>query len=154
MLKIQFKKLYKGANLVYYNYILIRYLKVLYIKKYLFNNIMPKIYSKEEMQKTLNKMFEILQLTNQNNTFTLKKMDTDPDKQQQILALEEEITKNFSLSNWSYFMNKKKGIEMERPYINLIRGVFRACNVDFSILNTTAKIDNKITHITKYIIKF
>jgi len=39
MLKIQFKKLYKGANLVYYNYILIRYLKVLYIKKYLFNII-------------------------------------------------------------------------------------------------------------------
>ena len=115
---------------------------------------MPKIYSKDEMQKTLNKMFEILQLTNENNTFTLQKMDTDTDKQQQILALEEEISKNFSLSNWSYFMNKKKGIEMERPYINLIRGVFRACEVDFTIRNTTAKIDSKITHVTKYIIKF
>jgi len=118
---------------------------------------MPKTKNgnnKEVIENTKNKIFEILELTSEKNYFNLIDLDNDIEKQQQILALEDEIKQNFPVSTWSYFTNKRDNKPMERPYLNLVRGIFKACNVDYHSYQTALTQDNIKKYYMKYVIKF
>lgn len=117
---------------------------------------MPKTnkltYNKEAIENIKNKLLDILEITQEHNYFTLYALDNDKNKQEQILALEEDIKKNFPVGNWAYFRNKKKGIVSDRPYLNLIRGILNECSIPYVNKNTTMKIDGEPRHVIKYII--
>jgi hypothetical protein len=106
--------------------------------------------NKEEIEKIKLKVLEILELTPEKNFIILQLFDKEVEKQQQLIALEDEIKKNFSTSTWAYFRNKYSNIEMDRPYLNLIRGICKDCGIDYINKRTTMKIDGIEKKITKY----
>jgi hypothetical protein len=107
--------------------------------------------NKEEIEKIKLKVLEILELTPEKNFIILQLFDKEVEKQQQLIALEDEIKKNFSTGNWTYFKNKKNNINMDRPYLNLIRAICKECNIKYENKNTTMKIDGNQIPIRKYI---
>ena len=108
------------------------------------------IYNKEAIEKIKLKVLEILELTPEKNFIVLQLFDKEVEKQQQLIALEDEIKKNFATGNWTYFKNKKNNIDMDRPYLNLIRGLFKAFDIEYVNKNTSMKIDGTQTQVTKY----
>jgi hypothetical protein len=66
---------------------------------------MPKQVDKyvEERKQVLSQMLEILRITEQNNMFSLHKMDGDEEKRTRILGLENDIKKYFLCGEWSCF---------------------------------------------------
>lgn len=127
----------------------------MYIKKYLFYIIMPSVdrltSNKEQIEIIKNKLIDILGLTPTNNSIVLQLFDKEVEKQQQILAMEDDIKKYFTASNWSYFKNKRSNTAMERPYLNLIRGICKDCNIKYDNKQTTMKIGNDSKKVIKYI---
>jgi len=107
---------------------------------------------KNEQEQIKNKVLEILEITQDKNFFTLYELDNNMEKQNAILALESECEKYFACGQWTYFRNKMKDNNKDRPYLLLSRNILSACNVDFYNKNTTLTIDN-IKHSTvKYFI--
>ena len=127
----------------------------MYIKKYLFYIIMPSVdrltSNKEQIETIKNKLIDILGLTPTNNSIVLQLFDKEVEKQQQILAMEDDIKKYFTASNWSYFKNKRSNTAMERPYLNLIRGICKDCNIKYENKPSTMKIGDDTKKIVKYI---
>ena len=127
----------------------------MYIKKYLFYIIMPSVdrltSNKEQIEIIKNKLIDILGLTPTNNILIPYLFDKEVEKIKQILAMEDEIKKNFTTSNWSYFKNKRSNTEMERPYLNLIRGICKDCKIKYENKPSTMKIGDDIKKIVKYI---
>ena len=75
----------------------------------------------DERQIILNKIFEILNINDSNNTFFLKDLDNDEKKQNQILELESDIRKFFVCGNWACFTNhniKRKALSIIKNLIN------------------------------------
>jgi hypothetical protein len=90
---------------------------------------MPKNIEKydNERKNILNKLYEILEITDINKQFSLKELDNNIEKQQKILQLEEEIKKYFVCSRWCYFSQKCTGLK--RNYLSLIKSIFKALNI-------------------------
>jgi len=110
--------------------------------------------NKEQIEIIKNKLIDILGLTQTNNFIILQLFDKEVEKQQQIIAMEDDIKKYFAIGSWSYFINKRNNVEMERPYVNLIRGICKACNIEILNKNSTMKIDDVTKRITKYVFYF
>jgi len=94
---------------------------------------MPKkveLYN-EERQNIINKLFEILEINEFNKSFSLHKLDTNLEKQQQILDLELEIKKYFICSRWTC-INKKN---IQRKWLSLIKYLFKDMNIEFTSLH-------------------
>ena len=108
------------------------------------------IYNKEAIEKIKLKVLEILELTPEKNFIVLQLFDKEVEKQQQLIGLEDEIKKNFATGNWTYFKNKKNNIDMDRPYLNLVRGICKDIGIDYINKRTTMKIDGIIQNVTKY----
>lgn len=109
------------------------------------------VYNKEAIEKIKLKMLEILELTPEKNFIILQLFDKEIERQQQLIALEDEIKKNFSTSTWTYFKNKNNNIDIDRPYLNLIRGICKDCCINYINKRTTMKIDGIVQNVTKYI---
>jgi hypothetical protein len=93
---------------------------------------MPKkveLYN-EERQNIINKLFEILEINNNNNFFSLQKLDEDIEKQKQILDLEPDIKKFFKCSRWTC-INKKN---VQRKWLSIIKYLFKDMNIKYSSL--------------------
>ncbi len=93
---------------------------------------MPKkveLYN-EERQNIINKLFEILEINNNNNFFSLQKLDEDIEKQKQILDLEPDIKKFFNCSRWTC-INKKN---VQRKWLSIIKYLFKDMNILYSSL--------------------
>jgi len=89
---------------------------------------MPKkveLYN-EQRQNIVNKLFEILEINEFNKSFSLHKMDDNPEKQQQILDLEPEIKKYFICSRWTCIHNKK---DIQRKWLSMTKYVFKDMNL-------------------------
>ena len=70
-----------------------------------------------ERKEILNKIFNILEINEKNNTFLLHELDTNIDKQNKILELESDIKKYFICGNWTCFVHN----DVKRKSLSLIK---------------------------------
>ena len=110
---------------------------------------MPKQVDKynKERQDVLNKMFSILGINENNNTFLLHELDSNVDKQNKILELEPDIKKYFICGSWSCFRTP----DIKRKPLSMIKCLMK--DMGFVILSSRIKIsndDNTNTNLTKY----
>ena len=94
----------------------------------------------KEREDICNRLLEILDLK-EDNTFLLCDLDEDTLKQEKILAMKEEIQKYFACSEISSF---KPNFECKRPYLNIIRGILRKQNYNFTNSDCEFKIENNV----------
>lgn len=78
----------------------------------------------EERKQVLNKILNIIGITEDNTVFYFDDIEKNPDKIKQILDLESDVRKYFNCSGWTYFTQKPK-----KPYISLMKSVFKTMNV-------------------------
>jgi hypothetical protein len=108
---------------------------------------MKKEYT-EEKEAIASKLYDILEL--KNNYFLLCELDEDLIKQEKIMNLVPEIERYFKSRDLSYL--HVKCIKKKRPYLSLIRGIFKNCNYKIILQSITNKYDNKIKRTQKYYI--
>jgi hypothetical protein len=90
---------------------------------------MPKDVTKYDQERRciLQKLYDILELTPENNKFSLKELDNNIEKQNAIIALEGDVKKYFTITGWGYFSNKNR--ESKRKYLSFIKCIIKAMNV-------------------------
>ena len=133
---MKIKKIYKSIITI-----------ILYIYRY-----MPKTIDKYivERQELLQKIFNILEITENNKMFSLKKLDENEDKQKSILDLENDIKKYFLCSKWNYFNNKNR--EFKRSYLSLIKAIMKDMKIQMIASTIVKKTDvNKTKSETIYL---
>jgi hypothetical protein len=94
---------------------------------------MPKkveLYN-EERQNIVNKLFQILEINDLNKSFSLHKMDDNPEKQQQILDLEPDVKKYFKCSRWTC-MHKK---DVQRKWLSMIKYILKDMKIEVDSLH-------------------
>ena len=100
-------------------------------------NYKKDIRLKKERDETLSKIKTILNITESNKTFFSHEIYEET--QNKILALKDEVARNFKTSSWATY---RKGSEnVSKPYLSLIRCVFRDMKVNYSC--STCKIKNE-----------
>ena len=116
---------------------------------------MPKTINKyiNERKELLQKIFNILVVTENNKMVSLKKLDEDKNKQQNIMELENDIKKYFICSRWAYFSNKTR--KFKRDYLSLIKAIMKDLGIKMDALTLIKKIgDNKVKCETYYNFEF
>lgn len=115
---------------------------------------MPKTIQNytNERNELLQKMFNILEISKEHNTISLKKLDEDTDMQQKIIDLIPDIKKYFVCSRWSYFSNQHT--DFKRSYLSLIKSVLKSMDINIKSKIITRKLSENIREIdTAYIIE-
>lgn len=107
---------------------------------------MPKNVDKydNERNELLQKLYNILEITPDNNIFSLKELDENIGKQNKIIELENDIKKYFICSKWTYFSHKNR--ECKRNYLSLIKAMLKSMNVK---LNTSIIINKNDNNTSK-----
>ncbi len=104
----------------------------------------PKVY-KEEREELLNKIYEIIGVTENNKQFSSNIIDHD-----NVLSLTPYIVKYFAVSNWAVFKCKTKS----HIALSLIKCLLKAMKVKFEMIGSKKlHINDKYVNITTYIIK-
>jgi len=108
---------------------------------------MPKQNNKEKQKDVLDKIFLILNINDDNKTFSLKELDNNIDKQNAILGLEEEIKEAFCYSTWTCFRRDTK-----RKWLSMIKYVMKdmeknLISTNKAIKNESGKFENIIIYI-------
>jgi hypothetical protein len=111
---------------------------------------MPKSIEKftNERNDVLQKILNILEITEKNKMFSLKELDDNIDKQKTIIALETEIKKYFLCSRWTYFSNKNR--EFKRNYLSLIKSIMKDMNIKMLPSTLVKKNDDNTTKCETY----
>ena len=106
---------------------------------------MPKTVDKFiiERQDIIDKLSVILGFNDNNNMFSLHKLDNDIVKQNDIIALESDIKKYFICSNWTCFKNKNN---IKRKWLSLIKYIFKNMNYNVS----SSQLISNSNNIMKY----
>lgn len=78
----------------------------------------------KEREEYCDKIISILQL-DENNCFLLCDLDEDIEKQNNLLALKDDIKKCFTVSDISTF---KPNCDCKKPYLNMVRSILRLQN--------------------------
>ena len=104
----------------------------------------------EERQIILNKIFEILDINDENNNFFLKDLDNDEKKQNQILELEPDIKKVFVCGNWASFACPN----VKRKVLSMIKNIMKAMNYNIIskrklIINNDIRYRDTIYYLIK-----
>lgn len=110
---------------------------------------MPKQVDKytKERHDVLTKMFSILGINENNNTFLLHELDANIDKQNLILELEPDIKKYFICGTWSCF----KDPDMKRRYLSFIKNMMKDMGYKlFSVRKFLKSDDNTSYRDTVY----
>lgn len=97
---------------------------------------MPKkieLYTTER-QDVINKLFDILEITNSNKIFSLHRLDKDIETQEKIISLEPEIKKYFKCGRWTCFNHKDN---VNRKWLSIIKYLLKDMNISYSTLNKT-----------------
>ena len=117
------KCLHKKINILYYN--------------------MPKNVDnyENERKEILQKILNILEITSTNKMVSLKKLDENLEKQQQIINLVPDIKKYFICSKWNYFRNKTR--DFKRKYLSLIKTIMKEMNIKMCSTITTNNQENE-----------
>ena len=79
----------------------------------------------KERNELLERLLNILEIDEINNTLSINKIDKDIDKQNKILDLELEIKKYFYYSQWSCF---KSTFKPKRRWLSIIKNLMKAMN--------------------------
>lgn len=93
-------------------------------------------YNKERAD-IINKLLTILEI-NDHNTFSLKELDTNIDKQRNIIALVPDIKKYFICSKWACF--KLIPEDINRYHLSIIKNLMK--NMNYQILPVRKHINN------------
>ncbi len=111
---------------------------------------MPKKVDRfaNERNEILHKLLNILEISETNKILSLKILDNNPEKQQQIINLVPEIQKYFICSKWTYFSNKKRDIK--RTYLSLIKAIIRDLNINMTTTTAIKRDENNIIHRETY----
>ena len=96
-----------------------------------------------ERKQLLDKLFNILEINENNNMFSLHKLDNDIEKQNKILELESEIKKYFLCSRWTYFNNRKR--ISKRSYLLLVKAILRDMDIKIYTSSLIKKLDDNTT---------
>ena len=80
--------------------------------------------------------------------FSLKTLDDNLTKQQDIINLEINIKKYFFCSKWCYFNNKNR--ECKRKYLSLIKSIFKNMGISITSKTYTKKTNTEKYYETKY----
>ena len=90
----------------------------------------------DEKRAIADSIYNILDM--KNNYFLLCDLDKDIEKQEKILALTNDIKKYFKVRDLSYLIIKN----IKRPYISLIRSIFKYMNFKIFIETVNIKIQD------------
>ena len=91
-----------------------------------------------ERKMILDKIFQILNMPEENKIFFLKDLDKDEKKQHLILELESDIKKYFECHLWACFVK----ISMKRKYLSIIKYVMKNMNCNMIAKRKLIKIDD------------
>jgi hypothetical protein len=113
-----------------------------------------KQYSFEEIstfKKNLkDKIFSILNINENNRTFSLNNLDNNLDLQKAIIDINYNL--HLDVRKWVYFKNTKMQKHMIRPYLTLIKDIFKACNVQYINKQTSTIKNAETVYYMKYTI--
>jgi hypothetical protein len=106
---------------------------------------MPKTIDKYTIERNdiLQKLLNILEISDTNKTFSLKNLDENETKQKLIIELESDIKKYFLCSRWTYFSNKNR--EFKRSYLSLIKAIMKDLNIKMNSSTLIKKTDDNKT---------
>ena len=110
---------------------------------------MPKQVDKytKERQDVLDKMFSILGINENSNTFLLHELDSNVDKQNKILELEPDIKKYFICGKWGCFTDPN----MKRRYLSFIKNTMKDMGIEvYSVRKFFSSDDNTSYRDTVY----
>lgn len=116
------------------------------------HNVIYKKYTKfkKERGEILHTVYGILGINEQNKVFYAHDLDNDINKQNKIMDLVNIIPQYFKVSSWVVF---KKNTKVERPYISLVRCIFRDMNINYTCSSCKIKnSDKKFINSTIYIL--
>ena len=107
-----------------------------------------EVQYKNEREELCSRIIEILELDHE-GCFMLSDFENNPEKQNKILNIKEEIQKYFVVSSINVF---KPSVEStKRPYINIIRAILRQQGYTFESGTCWIKCDTGVyTTATKY----
>ena len=94
-----------------------------------------------ERQIILEKILEILNISEENNTFFLHDIDSDDKKQNLLLDLEKDIKRYFVCSNWACFFCP----DVKRKALSIIKNVMRAMKYKMIAKRKLIKLENSET---------
>ncbi len=89
-------------------------------------------YGPERLE-VLNKIFQIINITDANNMFSLHKVDNDKAVQDALIGLESDVKKYFICSEWSCF--KKKDI-VKRRWLSMIKSLSKKWVIILCLCNS------------------
>lgn len=113
--------------------------KIIKFKHLKFNN---------ERVEILHIILNILEINDQNNIFYSHDLDINAQKQQNILALMDNIQQYFMVSKWPAF---KTGNEsLQRKYISIVKSVLNEMGVKMESLSIKKKYNNRTINTTAY----
>jgi len=95
------------------------------------------MYTKER-EVILNKIFEILNINENNNTFFLSDLDSDKKIQNNILELESDIRRYFVCCQWACFNNKN----IKRKVLSIIKNIVKIMEYSMISNRKFRKIEN------------
>ena len=96
---------------------------------------------KKERKELLNKLNNILGVTETNKKFYLYDIDNNVDIQKSILEMKDDVKKYFSVRQYGIFVNE----DMNRGYMSLIRAIYKESGIEWITSNRTIERNgNKI----------
>lgn len=79
----------------------------------------------EERKIILDKLFNILGVSEDNMSLDIKALESDDVKKQEIINLSDDVKKYFSYSNWTFYRIDNKDI-LKYPHVGLTKSILRA----------------------------
>lgn len=95
---------------------------------------------KEERKRIYQKLLNILGVSKNGDIFYVDDLDNDNLKQNQILALEDDIKKCFSCSNWKCFM--EDGVQ--KKYVSMAKHILKHMNVRLTAVSLSDTKKRKV----------
>lgn len=92
-----------------------------------------------ERQTIIEKLDEIIGISDSNRSFYFYDLDNNIEKQNQIFALQDEIKRFFKAGNWNIFTKDLK----TRKYLSLLKSVYRDMGYTFIPITKSIKMDGK-----------
>lgn len=95
---------------------------------------------KKEREEILNKLNNILGITDDNKSFYIYDIDTNKTKQDEIMDLKDDVEKYFTLKFYKVFSNED---ETKRNYLSLIKLIYKEMKITLARTAKTITRDGK-----------
>ncbi len=104
---------------------------------------------KDERLEILKKIYNILDINENNREFKSHLLDLDELKQKQILDLDEDIKKYFKVAAWPAYKN----LNTERRYLSLVKYILKDMDIKYESMGCKLKYENRLVNTTIYTIQ-